>query len=264
MIDDLHNALSFLRDVIQHVRTQNVNTEDDKQTAIQTGTLYFKTCRPFVLVLGKPSEFIEKYDSLWQALIKLAHGNNSKRTYQKLVTQLYRMTTDISVYSKTLPDQPAVVTFTSDEEKLIATLDKMIPSAADSYKQSLIDLQAKNPRLSFRGIAAELREVLREILDYLAPDTEVMSDPHYRNEPVQTKPTMGQKVRHILRSRHRSKSQRATTEKSIELIEQLSGEIARGVYTRASQATHLETTKSEVGKIKRYLDTVLFDLFEIK
>jgi len=264
MIDDLLNALRFLREVIQHVRTQNVNTEDDKQTAIQTGTLYFKTCRPFVLALGKPSEFIEKYDSLWQALIKLAHGNNSKRTYQRLVTQLYRITTDISVYSKMLPDQPPVVIFTSDEEKLIATLDKIIPSAADSYKQGLIDLQTKTPRLSFRGVAGELREVLREMLDYLAPDTEVMSDPNYHNEPGQTKPTMGQKVRHILRSRRRSKSQRETTEKSIELIEQLSGEIARGVYTRASQATHLETTKSEVGQIKRYLDTVLFDLLEIK
>ena len=107
-------------------------------------------------------------------------------------------------------------------------------------------------------------EILREVLDYLAPDMEVTSDPNYRNEPDQTKPTMGQKVRHILRSRRRSKSQRATTEKSIELIEQLSGEIARGVYTRASQATHLATTKSEVGQIKRYLETVLFDLLEIK
>jgi len=264
MIDDLHKALSLLRDVIQHVRTQNVNADDDKRISIQTGMLYFKACRPFVLALGKPPEFIEKYDSYWQALIKLAHGNNSKRTYQKVLTQLYRMTTEVSVYSKTLPDQPAVVTFTSDEEKLIGTLDKMIPSAADSYKQSLIDLKAKNPRLSFRGIAGELREVLREVLDYLAPDTEVMSDPNYHNEPDQTKPTMGQKVRHILRSRRRSKSQRASTEKSIELIEELSGEVTRAVYTRASQATHLEATKSEVGQIKRYLDTVLFDLLEIK
>jgi len=264
MIDDLHKELSFLREVIQNVPTRNVNTEEDKQIAIQTGMLYFKICRPFVLALGKPSEFIEKYDSLWQALIKLAHGNNSKQTYQKVLTRLYRMTTEISVYSKTLPDHPAAITFTSDEEKLIATLDKMTPSAADSYKQSLIDLQTKNPRLSFRGIAAELREILREVLDYLAPDMEVTSDPNYRNEPDQTKPTMGQKVRHILRSRRRSKSQRATTEKSIELIEQLSGEIARGVYTRASQATHLATTKSEVGQIKRYLETVLFDLLEIK
>ena len=261
MIDDLHKELSFLCDVIKHVPTRNVNTEDDKQVAIKTGMLYFKSCRPFVLALGKPPEFIEKYDSLWQAVIKLAHGNNAKKTYHKVLTQLYRMTTEISVYSKTLPDQP---TASSEEDKLIATLDKMIPRTADSYKQSLIDLQTITPRLSFRGIAAELREVLREVLDYLAPDTDVMSAPNYRNETDQTKPTMGQKVKHILRSRLRSNSQQATTEKSIQLIEQLYGEIARGVYTRASRASHLEATKSEVIKIKRYLDTVLFDLLEIK
>ena len=264
MIDNLYKEVSFLRDVIQHVPTRNVNSDEDKQVAIQTSTLYFKTCRPFVVALGKPSEFIEKYDSLWQSLLRLAHGNNAKRTYQKVVTQLYRMTTEISVYSKTLPDQPPATIFTSDEEKLIATLDKMLPSAADSYKQSLIDLQATNPRVSYRGIASELREVLREILDHLAPDAEVTSDANYQNEPDQTKPTMGQKVRHILRSRRRSKAKRLTTEKSIELIERLFGEIARGVYTRASLATHLESTKSEVGQIKRYLDTVLFDLLEIK
>jgi hypothetical protein len=34
----------------------------------------------------------------------------------------------------------------------------------------LLDL-ADASRLSFRGAAAELREVLRELIDYLAPDT---------------------------------------------------------------------------------------------
>ena len=68
-------------------------------------------------------------------------------------------------HSKTLPDSPPVATFSSDEEKLIETLEKMLPSAADSYKQSIIDLQSQIARLTFRGIAAELREVLREVLD---------------------------------------------------------------------------------------------------
>ncbi len=265
MIDELHKQVSFLRDVIQHVATRNVNTDDDKQIAIQTGTLYFKTCRPLVAALGKPPEFIQRYDSLWQSLLRLAHGNNAKRTYQKVVTQLYRMTTEISIYSKTMPGQPPPLNvFTTDEDKLIATLDKMLPAAADSYKQALIDLQAKTDRLSYKGIASELREVLRNVLDHLAPDAEVAIDPNYRNEPDQTKPTMAQKVKHLLRSRRRSKSSRTSTEKSIDLIEELAGEIARGVYTRASLATHLEATKLEVEQIKRYLDTVLFDLLEIK
>ncbi len=263
MIDKLYKEVSFLRDVIQHVRTRDVNTEDDKEVAIQTSTFYFKTCRPFVVELGKSPEYIQKYDSLWQELLRLAHGNNSKKSYQKVVGEIYRVTIALSVYSKTLPDHSAI-NFTSDEEKLFKTLDRLLPSAADSYKQCLIDLQAKTPRLSYRGIASDFREVLREVLDLLAPDKEVMSDPNYHNEINQTKPTMTQKVAHILRSRRRSKSQRSSAEKSIELIEQLFAEITRSLYTRASLATHLETTKTEVGQIKRFLDTVLFDLLEIK
>lgn len=264
MIDGLYKEVSNLRDVIQHVPTRNVNTDDDKELAVEVATFYFKVCRPFVLALGKPPEFIDKYDSHWQTLLRLAHGNNAKRSYQKVVTNLYRMTTEISVYSITLPAQSAPATFSDDEQKLIGTLDKLLPSAAASYKQSLIDLQSNASRLSYRGIASELREVLREVLDHLAPDADVTTDPNYRNEPDQAKPTMGQKVRHILRSRRRSKSSRSSTEKSIELIEQLFGDITRGIYNRASLATHLESSISEVGQIKRYLDTVLFDLLEVK
>lgn len=266
MIDKLYKEVSFLRDVIQHVPTRNVNTEDDKEVAIQTATYYFKTCRPIVVGLGKPSEYIQEYDSLWQELLRLAHGNNSKKSYQKVVGELYRMTITVSVFSKTLPDLPdqSAINFTSDEEKIFKTLDKLLPSAADSYKQCLIDLQAKTQRLSYRGIASDFREVLREVLDHLAPDNEVMSDPNYHNDPNQTKPTMTQKVTHILRSRRRSKSQRSSAEKSIELIEQLFAEVTRSLYTRASLATHLATSKTEVGQIKRFLDTVLFDILEIK
>jgi hypothetical protein len=37
----------------------------------------------------------------------------------------------------------------------------------------------------------------------------------------------------------------------------------RAVYNRASLATHVQQSKTEVRKIKRYVDTVLYDLLEI-
>ena len=40
-------------------------------------------------------------------------------------------------------------------------------------------------------------------------------------------------------------------------------EVARVVYNRASVATQVQESKQEVQKIKRYVDTVLFDLLEI-
>ena len=59
------------------------------------------------------------------------------------------------------------------ETKILDALDRVIPTTALSYKQALQDLNGQN-RFSYRGTAAELREVLRELLDYLAPDTEVL------------------------------------------------------------------------------------------
>jgi hypothetical protein len=74
---------------------------------------------------------------------------------------------------------------------------------------------------------------------------------------------MKQKVRYILTSRDRNRTQMKSAEKMVGLIEELSGEVMRAVYNRASLATHVHQSKTEVRQIKRYVDTVLFDLLEI-
>ena len=71
---------------------------------------------------------------------------------------------------------------------------------------------------------------------------------------------MRQKARYVLASRERNKTQRDSAEKMLALIDELSGEVMRAVYNRASLATHIHQSKGEVQKIKRYVDTVLFDL----
>ena len=103
----------------------------------------------------------------------------------------------------------------------------------------------------------------RETLDHLAPDVEVEKQQWYKSEEQQTKPTMKQKVRYVLASRGRNRTQIASAEKVVSLIEALSGEVMRAVYNRASLATHVHQSRTEVGQIKRYVDTVLLDLLEI-
>lgn len=134
--------------------------------------------------------------------------------------------------------------------------------ATTSYRQGILDLQSHG-RLSYRGTASEFREALRETLDHLAPDAEVVKQPGFKLEDKQAKPTMKQKVRFVLVSRDRNKTQREAAEKSVDLIESLAGEVTRAVYNRASLATHGETARKEVQQVKRYVDTVLFDLLEI-
>jgi hypothetical protein len=148
------------------------------------------------------------------------------------------------------------------EELIIETLERVVPSAAASYRQGILDLGASG-KLSYRGTASEFREALRETLDHLAPDDDVAGQPGVKLEQNQTRPTMKQKVRFVLMSRERNKTQRETAERSIDLVESLAGEVARAVYNRASLATHVESARKEVQRVKRYVDTVLYDLLEI-
>jgi hypothetical protein len=92
------------------------------------------------------------------------------------------------------------VAHTKEDERIIEMLDALVPSAALSYKQAILDL-GDGGRVSFRGPALELRETLREVLDHLAPDSEVTGAPGYVQEKDRTGPTMKQKVRFIMKKK---------------------------------------------------------------
>ena len=134
-------------------------------------------------------------------------------------------------------------------------------SAAESYKQGLVDLALKT-RGSCRGTATEFRECLREVVDHFAPDKNVMAESGFKLEQNQTRPTTKQKVSFTLRSRRNDRQREAMT-KSLDLIDEISGALTRAVQNRASMATHVPRTLREVRQIKRYVDVVLFDLLEI-
>ncbi|HXC41296.1 MAG TPA: hypothetical protein VN667_20355, partial [Burkholderiales bacterium] len=199
--------------------------------------------------------------------VRLAHENNARRTYLKTIGTLRKELSEFNILALSSPAVPAVQSTASaspsrEETLILKTLEALVPSAAASYRQGWSDLVGSE-RLSYRGTAAEFRESLRETLDQLAPDADVQSQNWYKREDGQTKPTMKQKARYILTSRERNKTQRESAEKILTLIEELSGEVMRAVYNRASLATHIHQSKAEVQKIKRYVDTVLFDLLEI-
>lgn len=244
----------------------NVNDQSSKDRAIELATRYFAEARPTLVEILGETEALLTHDDLWQQLVRLAHGNNARRTYLGLLASLRRDLTNFNVSTLTSPlprsANREAVSLSTDETSILQTLDHLIPSAAASYRQGLADLNGGD-RLSYRGTAAELREALRETLDHLAPDEAVTAQAGFKLESGQTKPTMKQKVAFVLTSRGRNKTQRVSAEKSLAVIEELSGEVLRAVYNRASLATHVQESRSEVQQIKRYVDTVLFDLLEI-
>lgn len=268
MITDLLAQLKALYADVRKSKAVNVNSKTVKQAAIDIGSAYFRDHRQEVSGIFQDEDALALLDEDWQQLIRLAHGNNAKRTYLTLLRRLQKATTDLTVSSHATPAAPdpaaaSKLTFSDAEDVLLRTLDNLLPSAAQSYRQGLRDLNSGHDRFSYKGTACEFREALRETLDLLAPDEEVNKQNWFKQEANCHGPTMKQKVRFILSSRGKNKTQRELVEKSTGLIEGLCGDIARAVYNRASLSTHLQTTRDEVVQLKRYLDAILFDILEI-
>jgi len=266
MIGQLISDVDAFGASLRRGRAVNVNDQDSKDRAIALATRYFGEVRPRVVAANGETDVVLRHDEQWQQLVRLAHGNNARRTYLRTIALVRRGLQEFNITALSTPVSPADQgnnTQPSREEILVLkTLESLVPSAAASYRQGLSDLVGPD-RMSYRGTAAEFRESLRETLDHLAPDAEVQKQDWYKPEDDQKKPTMRQKVRYVLTSRERNKTQRDSTERMLTLIDELSGEVMRAVYNRASLATHIHQSKSEVQKIKRYVDTVLFDLLEI-
>jgi len=267
MIGALLERLGSFEARLRRGRAVNVNDDDTKEMAIAIATSYFSACRPHLTEVLSESEPLLEHDEKWQQLIRLAHGNNARATYRRRVRELKKGLIELNVeylagLSTRGVDGHGLSDLAPEENLIIKTLEEFVPSAAASYRQGLLDLQG-GERLSYRGTASEFREALRETLDHLAPDADVQSGPGYTVEPGQTKPTMKQKVRFVLGSRGRKRTQQQAAEESVDLIEELAGALTRAVYNRASLATHLESSRAEVQQIKRYIDTVFFDLLEI-
>jgi len=230
---------------------------------------YFRVLRP---ELATYKMVTSELDLLMQSLMLMANAYTSRTIYkgtlEKIRKALMEMETtrehaasDILVNSRT---QGARVSQSVIENiSIIETLEKTVPTAALSYKQALSDLQS--PRSSYRGTVAELREVLREVLDYLAPDKEVKKIQGFKLEEDLKNPTMRQKVRFILKNRNKPATAIEAPEEAASIVDEGVAKLVRAIYNRGSLSAHTHGEgQLETVQIKRYLDTVLCELLEIK
>lgn len=155
-----------------------------------------------------------------------------------------------------------VVVATHTELLISKTLSEILPATAASYEQCLLDLGGPQRR-SYRGVAHEMREVLRETLDHLAPDEDVMAEATFKLEKETTRPTHRQKALYVLRKRRLSREAITAPELAVSMVEELGATIARSTYTRGSIDAHGLSPAKEVRQLKMYVDAVLAELLEI-
>jgi hypothetical protein len=190
-----------------------------------------------------------------QKFVKANGGYKLQRQYRDAVAKKLYLTTD----RETLEGARGL---TSDESKLLNAIQKLVPSAGISYQQALTDLQ-DDKRLSFRGPALELREMLREVLDHMAPDKDVMGSPGFQLDKNRPGPTMKQKVRYIIKKRGDGKTKASSPEDSVSAVDAVIGDLTRSAYDLGSLATHVASERRQVTQVKRYIEAVLHDMLQI-
>jgi Predicted pPIWI-associating nuclease len=264
----LETKLIALRGRLARCKAVNVNTKNVKNAAKEVVQHYFRLCRPGLLQTGIQNDDIVNFDAGFQNLLKLANGNNPLRRYKTEVSSILSEKTTVDAererrIGENLARGRTPKTFLTDQEAIILkTLQDTVPSAGLSYRQVCIDLAADD-RVSFRGTANELREALRELLNHLAKDEDVQKQTGFKLESGQTKPTMRQKVRFILRARGVSATAAEVPGNAVSLAEEIIGKLTRSAYNRSSLSTHVSTDRGEVRQMKMYVDGVLAELLEI-
>ena len=256
--------LSQARKDLNKVASRQLSSQ--KRRCVLRGLVedYFKNVRPSLISASEQDQDVGNVDSLMQELLVLCHKRGSVKRYQTLLSKARKGLISLDARLLLTPiGSENLGPDNSVDTMIIETLEQIVPSAALSYKQALQDLQA-DERFSWRGPATDLREALRETLDYLAPDSDVIAMPGYKQSPDTNGPTMKQKVRFILKSRDITKAFSTPAETATESVEMAVGSFVRSVYTRSSVSTHTPTDKAEVIRIRDFVRVVLCELLEVQ
>jgi hypothetical protein len=266
--DALEARLSAYKAALAKCKTINVNTSKLKDAAKDIVQIYFRQCRPQLIQTGFQESELNDLDSALQNLLRFSNGNNPLRRYRVELSNILTFKVGVDAQREKKIGQAVVNAANRNksigglELQILETLKQIVPAAALSYEQACHDLRDRN-RLSFRGTANELREALRELLDHLAPDDVVISQPGFKFEGDQKKPTMKQKARFILRARGLTATATEVPESAISIIEETIGKLTRSAYNRSSISAHISTSGGEVQQMKMYVDSVLAELLKI-
>jgi hypothetical protein len=264
LMNKISTSVDLLDRVIRNVKARHVNKRKPKDLVRQLAREYFGQWRStLVKHLGGEDDLLG-IDAIVQELVRMAQTRTQVSEYRRAIVAMKYNINGLEV--KLLCFSPPLSvssTVSSQHQRILDSLRKLSPSAADSFEQGLLDIKGAS-RKSWRGTCVEFRESLRETLDALAPDDAVSAQPNFKLEPDTKGPTMKQKAVFILRARQKKEPQVKTFCDAIEVVEERIGRFVRSVYTRSSVATHVAQTADEAHMIRDYVTLVLGELLEIK
>ena len=262
-IDQIINDVEAMTRSLSRIRSRQIRTSSRTSAVRSFVRSYFNDFRPILLSASVAEEDFGDLDVNMQNLLRCTHKQTLKTRYLSCLGNIKQTLHDLEV--NTLIPVGYKKNVATDDLKcqaILETLEKVCPVAAISFEQGLTDLR-ETDRKSWRGTSVEFREALRELLDVMAPDKNLISQADFKVEGDTKKPTMRQMVVFILKSRRLSRSQQKAPLEAVEVVEIQVGKFVRSVYERSSAATHTQITKDEVIKVRDYITLALVELLEI-
>jgi hypothetical protein len=259
-VNGLSDSLSQLASTFENKRLRLASPKRTQPIVRPMAQSYFEFVRPELEATDCRPDLIADLDRLVQVLIDLSTMVRDKQYYMRPMEESRALLLEATVHLMKARGVPRLLVSVT-ERAILRTLSEMLPASGKSYEQVLRDLTGS--RISWRGTAAELREVLREVMDHLAPDQQVKDAPGFQFEGEQTKPTQRQKVRFILKARRAGSSAIDNVEETLETVDAAIASLARTTYTRGAASTHTAPVSQEIRNLKRYTDAVLAELLVI-
>jgi hypothetical protein len=204
----------------------NINSTTLRDEVKSVARRYMHEARQVLAARDSFQPELKHLDEHFQKLYELAEGRNAASSYKWRINSvkkaLPKITSRLEMEVATATDSPAQ---SAVEVQIIETLEGLLPTAALSYQQAIRDLAESN-RVSYRGPASELREVLRSVVDHQAPPDVVKKSDGYKPEKDEhgkdrPKPTMKQQVRFILKARGQKSSTTELPERAVEAVDGL-------------------------------------------
>jgi hypothetical protein len=249
---------------VRRVQGKQVRSKQFKREIAAFVERYFSSSARSEINAVLRADLVRTLDARMQDLLRYTHRDTTKSKYISLLKQIIASLREVEITSLAQPGGASAKAVAHGKEALVMeTLRKLLPTAADSFQQGLNDLSSTD-RVSWRGTVVEFRESLREVLDHLAPDKDVMSMPGYKPEKKDTPgPTMKQKVMFILKSRQTPESKSKLLVDNVAVVDELVGNMVRSVYQRASRATHVGADKQEARRVRDYVLLALSEILEV-
>jgi hypothetical protein len=260
-LDDLGRLLGQLES--KHTRLVSGRAELNHIRSV-VGT-WFQYRPTFSALLGD-EKLLLPMDGRMEAAMELAIGGRARTTVVKAIRGAHRCYTDTLLVPLTRANWSRAPQRTpaGRDSEVTARLRKLDPGLADSYEQAVRDLD-DDGRITYKGPAAELREVLTGVLHKLAPTAEVQATPWYqqarrtgvRSEPT---PTRVERTKFIMRHKGKGSAAEDAAESSLALVEDRLGKVVDATYRMGAAATHEEAEREEVRQTLRYLNALLREL----